>query len=177
MSEFTLSSQTQDQTSAYELIFESGKKQSLQEASLSGGTVVRVENLFYNTPARLNYLKKPRTEYNHIYEFLQKTALSHPEIGIRFISDDNEVCNFRTGETLPDRIYSIYGKEFSQNILPIDFSYNGLQLSGYITDPKIFFTNKNRQALFVNTRIISSGLIYKALMDGYNRFIPHRTYP
>lgn len=177
VSQFTIVSKQDSEMSAYELVLDGGMKQSLTETSLPQGTKVIVENLFSHTPARLNYLKKPRTEYNHIYDFLQKVALSQPKIGITFVSDDVEICNFRVDETQKDRIYAIYGNEVSDNLLDVQFEYNGITLQGYITDPKVFFTNKNKQALFVNGRSISSGLIYKALMDGYNRFIPHKTYP
>jgi len=177
VSEFSIASKTVDALSGYELTLESGKKQSFQETSFSEGTRVVVENLFYNTPARLNYLKRPRTEYNHVYDFLQKVALAHPEVGIKFVSDGTEICNFRSGETQKERIYGIYGTEVAENLLEVAFEYNGITLEGYITDPKVFYTNKNRQALFVNSRPIGSGLIYKALMDGYNRFIPHKTFP
>lgn len=173
VSRFTLRSTTNSQNRAYELTPDG----DIQESSHSEGTSVLVEDLFYNTPARLNYLKKPRTEYNHIHDFLYKIALSHPELGIHFISDDTEIFRFRSWESQKDRIYRVYGSEVSENLLKLEFSYGGISLKGYITDPKVFFTNKNRQALFVNTRSIGSGLIYKAISDAYNRFIPPKTFP
>lgn len=172
ISKFLIASKHEDDTIGYCF---SG--QNLQQDSISQWTKVQVRELFYNTPARLNYLKKPRTEYNHVHDFVQKIALSHPKVGVRFLSDDTEICNFRAGETLKDRIYSIYGKEFSQNTIELSFSYNGIQLQWYITDPKVSFSNKNKQCLFVNHRIIQAPLIYKAIIDGYNRFIPHGTFP
>ncbi len=173
VSRFTLRSTTNSQDRACELTPE----REIQESSHAQGTSVLVEDLFYNTPARLNYLKKPRTEYHHIYDFLHKIALSHTELGIHFISDDTEVFRFRAGESQRDRIYGVYGSEVSENLLELEFSYWGISLKGYITDPKVFFTNKNRQALFVNKRGIGSGLIYKAISDGFNRFIPPKTFP
>ncbi|MDD2871359.1 MAG: DNA mismatch repair endonuclease MutL [Candidatus Gracilibacteria bacterium] len=141
------------------------------------GTKIIVENLFYNTPARLNYLKTARTEYNHIYGFLQEISLSYPDVGFEFISDGKQVFKYKSGEDLKTRIYNIYGTEFSQNLLKLDFSMNGISISGYISDPKVSFSNKNRQSLFVNKRVIKSSLIFKAINDAYNRFIPHNMSP
>jgi len=141
------------------------------------GTKVIVENLFYNTPARLNYLKTARTEYNHIYSFLQEICLSYPEIWFEFISDEKQVFKYASSEDLKTRIYNIYWKEFSENLLPLDFSMNWINIKWYISDPKVSFPNKNRQSLFVNRRVIKSSLIYKAINDWYNRFIPHSMSP
>lgn len=177
VSDVTLASVQNWQVRAYEVVYENGQEISFQETSLSSGTSIRVENLFQNTPARLNYLKKPKTEYSHIYTYIQKMALAHPEVGFEFISDGTTICQFRSWETLSDRIYGIYGDEVSHALLPIEFVYNGLELFWYISDPKIFFPNKNRQTLLVNSRNISSWLISKALFDAYNRFIPPKNHP
>lgn len=141
------------------------------------GTKIIVENLFYNTPARLNYLKTARTEYNHIYWFLQEISLSYPDVWFEFISDWKQVFKYKSWEDLKTRIYNIYWTEFSQNLLKLDFSMNWISISGYISDPKVSFSNKNRQSLFVNKRVIKSSLIFKAINDAYNRFIPHNMSP
>jgi len=140
-------------------------------------TQIKIKNLFFNTPARLNYLKKARTEHNHILEFLNKISLSYPGIGIEFFSNDKNVFKYTQNEDLKTRIYNVYGSEFSDNLLYIDFELSGLKITGYISDPKVNFANKNRQVLFVNKRIIKSPLIYKAINDAYNRFIPHSSFP
>ena len=149
----------------------------IKQAPSETGTKIVVENLFYNTPARLNYIKKPRTEYNHILSFLHQVALSYPNIGLEFISDNKQIFKYQKNEDLKTRIYNIYGKEFSENLLELNFELNGIQITGYISNPKVSFTNKNRQSLFVNKRVIKSNLIFKSINDAYNRFIPHGTSP
>ena len=141
------------------------------------GTKIIVKDLFFNTPARLNYLKKPRTEYSKIKEFVEQIALSYPNIGFEFISDSKSIFIYRWNEVLETRIYNIYGEKFSQNLLEINYELAGLKITGYISDPKIAFSNKNKQVLFVNNRIIKSPLIIKSISDAYNRFIPHWEYP
>jgi DNA mismatch repair protein MutL len=145
-------------------------------ASETGSKII-VENLFYNTPARLNYLKKSRTEYNHILWFLQEISLSYPQIWFEFISESKQIFKYKAWENLKTRIYNIYWSDFSENLLELDFSMNWININWYISDPKVSFPNKNRQSLFVNKRVIKSSLIYKAINDAYNRFIPHSMSP
>jgi len=80
--------------------------------------------LFYNTPARLNYLKKPRTEYNHILTFLHQIALSYSNIGFEFISEQKQIFKYSKKEDLKTRIYNIYGSEISENLVELNFEMN-----------------------------------------------------
>ncbi len=141
------------------------------------GTTVLVEKLFFNTPARLAYLKKPRTEYLKIQEFIQKMALAYPEIWFSLEHNDKNTLSFPQNQGLQSRIYDIYGDTFSDNMIEVSHEFSGVQISWYITDPKVSFQNKTRQALFVNKRVISSPMIFKAVSDAYNRFIAHGSYP
>lgn len=140
-------------------------------------TKIIVENLFYNTPARLNYLKKPRTEYSHILKYLQEVSLSYPKIGFEFHSEWKQVFKYRQNEDLKTRIYNIYWEEFSNNLLEINFNMVWITIQWFISDPKVSFSNKNRQNIFVNNRPIRSFLISKAINDAFNRFIPHNNFP
>jgi len=141
------------------------------------GTKIIVNNLFYNTPARLNYLKKWRTEHNHIASFLNEIALSYPDVWFEFHADWRQVFKYVSDEDLISRIYNIYGSELSQNLIKVDFSIPWISITWYISDPKVSFWNKNKQSLFVNRRVVKSNLIYKAISDAYNRFIPHSMFP
>lgn len=140
-------------------------------------TKIIIENLFYNTPARLNYLKKPRTEYNHILTYLNEIALIYPNIWFEFISDEKKVFNYKSWENFLTRIYNVYWSEVSENLLKIDFWMQWINISGYISDPKVNYNNRNRQNLYINKRPIKSYLIAKAVNDAFNRYIPHGTFP
>ncbi len=154
----------------------SQEKKEIYEIASETGTKIIIENLFYNTPARLNYLKKPRTEYNHILEFLNSMSLAYPEIAFEFISDKKEIFNFRNWENLKTRIYNIFWEDFSENLLEINFWFEWLKVTWFTSDPKVSFPNRNRQILFVNKRLIKSPIIYKAISNAYNRFIPHNNF-
>ncbi|MDD3793256.1 MAG: DNA mismatch repair endonuclease MutL [Candidatus Gracilibacteria bacterium] len=152
-------------------------KSNIETHPIESGTKIIVRELFYNTPARLNYLKTYKTEYNHILNYLYEAALSYPKIGFEFISDGKKIFYFGENETLKTRIYNIYGEELSQNTIDVNFEMTGIKINGYISDPKISFINKNKQNLFVNNRPIKSYMISKAINDAYNRFIPHSNNP
>jgi DNA mismatch repair protein MutL len=116
-----------------------GQSRQLDTIACETGTKIIVENLFYNTPARLNYLKKPRTEYNHILDFLQQITLSYPSVGFEFINERKQVFKYQKNEDLQTRVYSVYGKDFSENLLEVNLDIYGLNISGYISDPKVSF--------------------------------------
>ncbi len=177
VSKFTIISKTQNSLSGYSLEVIWWEKGVIKEASINHWTKIIVKELFFNTPARLNYLKKEKTEYGHIYDFLNQISLAHPQIGFEFITDEKQVFKYKENEDLKTRIYNIYWEDFYNNLLEINFSFSGLSINWYISSPKISFLNKNRQAIFVNSRIIGSPLIYRAINEAYNRFIPHNNYP
>lgn len=147
------------------------------EAAIDFWTKIIVEKLFYNTPARLNYLKKPRTEYNHILTYIYEASLSYPEVWFEFISDWKTILKYRENDDLKTRIYNIYGDDFFNNSLEVGFEMEGIKINWFISDPKVCFQNKNKQTLFVNKRPIKSYMISKSINDAYNRFIPHWTNP
>lgn len=153
------------------------KDGNITQSPLEQGTKIIVKNLFWQTPARLNYLKKPRTEYTKIYEYIRSIALIYPEIWFEFISDDIQTCIYRPADNYENRIMQILGEEFGNNILKIEWGTTGLSIEAYISDPKIHFKNKNKQLLYVNKRLIKSPMIFRAIADAYNRYIPHGTHP
>ncbi len=149
----------------------------IKEIWAENWTKIIVKNLFFNTPARLNYLKKPRTEFLKIQEFLHNISLAYPEISFSLEHDWKQIFYFRENENLKTRIYNILWKDFAENLIEIDFEITWMKISWYISSPKISFSNKNRQVILVNKRIIKSSLISKAIADAYNRYIPHTNYP
>lgn len=177
VSNMEIYSKTKDSKNGYLLEVIWWDKKELKEYPFEEWTKIVVNDLFYNTPARLNYLKKPRTEYSHVFEFLNSIALSYPEIWFEFISDSKLVFKYNFWEDLKTRIYNVYKDDFSENLLELNFSLVWINIKWYISDPKVSFANKNRQNLFVNNRVIKSNLIYKAINDAYNRYIPHSQFP
>lgn len=177
VSKTTIISKTKDSESAYKLEIIWWESGEIIKEMWETGTKIIIRDLFYNTPARLNYLKKDKTEYAHIFDFLQNISLSYPHIWFEFISDNRQVFKYNIWDNLQTRIYHIYGEEVSDNLIDVNFNLWWIEISWFITNPNISFGNKNRQNLFVNNRVIKSPLIYKAITNAYNRFIPHNRFP
>ena len=177
VSRFEIISKIWDSAPWYSLKCIDGKSLPIETCPSENGTKIVVENLFYNTPARLNYLKTARTEYSHIADFLKQASLSYPEIWISFVSDWKTIFQYRSWETIETRIYNVYWETFFENLLSIDFEMQWIHIHGYISDPKVSFGSNKKQSLFVNKRIIKSPLVFKAIQNAYNRFIPHWQHP
>lgn len=177
VSKFSLITKTKEETDAYRLDYDTLSGKKITPTASKEGTQIQVKDLFFNTPARLNYLKTDKTEYAKILDYLYAVALSYPEVWFEFINDGKRIFKMNAFEDLKTRIYTIHGNDFLDHILDIEFSSTWIHISWYITDPKISFPNKNRQNLFVNHRPITSPLIFKAISDAYNRYIPHGNHP
>lgn len=177
ISQFEILTKVNDETHWNKLTFDNINWQNIEKISFEWWTLVIAKNMFYNTPARLNYLKTTKTEYSKILSYLESVSLSYPNIWFEFISDDKKIFKKNINETLKERIYDVYGDDFIDNMLEIDLKTTWIHITWYITTPKISFTNKNKQNLFVNKRPITSFLISKAIFDAYNRFIPHQNQP
>ena len=177
VSKTSLISKTSDSLVAYKIENNAWEISKIEETVWETGTKIIVRDLFFNTPARLNYLKKPRTEFLKIKEFVEQISLAYPEISFELVHDEKQVFYFREKESLKTRIYNIFWEEFALNLLEINFSMPWMKVMGFVSDPKVSFSNKNRQVIFVNKRVIKSPLISKAISDAYNRYIPHSSYP
>jgi DNA mismatch repair protein MutL len=177
VSEFTIRSRTKNCQNAKEIFTAWWDDFEQSDVAHNIGTTILVEKLFFNTPARLSYLKKPRTEYLKVQEFIQKISLAYPDVAFSVQHDNKTTLSFPKKQGVEGRIYDIFWDEFSQNMLAVSHSFWGIQISGFITDPKISFQNKTRQALYVNKRVIGSPMIFKAISDAYNRFIAPKTFP
>ena len=145
-------------------------------ASRSQGTTIEVQNLFYNTPARLKFLKKSSSEANMVIDIVRKLMLANPEIAIKLIVDGKEVFEQQSG-TLEDSIYSVYDTKTMQGLMPIDEDYNGIRINGFIS--KIEFTKANRtyQTIIINGRCVESQVVQTAVEQGYSGFLMKRCYP
>ena len=177
VSRFTLISSDGSGPEAYQISTEDGEHFLESLVSWDQGTTVRVENLFHSTPARLNYLKTPRTEYVKILDFVQKMSLILPEVHLTLSHDGKELFSAPLGQSSRARIKNVFGSEFSEHILELKHNFNGVEIRGMISDPKISFPTKKRQVMFVNHRLIHSPMIAKAIGDAYNRFIAPKMSP
>ncbi len=177
VSQSTLISKPHHQKYAAQIVTHGWEFISQSHIWAENGTSIEISQLFYNTPARKNYLKTARTEYTKISDFIQNIALAYPEISFSLVHNENVTLDYTSCWTLKERVYQVQGKEFHESIVSVDFEFWGIQVTWYITSPKLSFSYKSKQVIFVNKRIIFSPIIAKAISDAYSRFIPHGRFP
>lgn len=154
-----------------------GKERTLEAVGCPDGTTILVRNLFFNTPARLKFLKSSPTEAGYINTLIERLALSHPDISFRFINQNQTKLHTSGNGNLKDVIYHIYGKDITSNLLEVDVSEVSCQVKGFIGKPIISRGNRNYMNYFINGRYIKSFTIHKAIEDAYQPYTMQHRYP
>ena len=166
-----------EETFGIRYTIEGGKEISFEDTGAADGTIFAVRQLFYNMPARRKFLKTPMTEAGHVQDLLMRLALSHPEVGIRFLNNGQEKLRSSGSGKLEEVIYQIYGRDVAANLLKLDFEQSQIRICGYIGKPMIARGNRNFETFFVNGRYVKSAMISKALEDAYKDFSMQHKFP
>ena len=148
-------------------VISGGEEESCEPAGCPAGTTIVVRDLFYNTPARMKFLKKDVVEGNAVASVIDKLALSHPEIAFRFLRDGKEGLRTPGNGKLRDAIYAVYGREFTQGLIPVDYAYGGVTVKGLISKPAAARPNRSMQNFFLNGRYVKSRTAMVALEEAY----------
>ena len=156
---------------------EGGAEKSLEEVGAPEGTTFIARNLFYNTPVRRKFLKTAQTEGAHVADLVEKIALSHPEVSIRFIQNNQNKLHTSGNHNLKDIIYTVFGREIAANLLPIQAEGGPVKVKGFIGKPVIARSNRNYENYYINGRYIKSSIIAKAIEDAYKPFMMQHKYP
>ena len=154
-----------------------GKIVSVENSDIRQGTSITVSNLFYNTPVRLKYLKSLYTELANIIDYVNKMALSYPNIKFILINNDKELLNTDGSGNLLKVINSIYGLAVTKKMIEINEKNDDFQIIGYISYPEVSKSNRNSITLLVNNRVIKNNEIIKTICDSYHTYIPSDKYP
>ncbi|NBJ88054.1 DNA mismatch repair endonuclease MutL [Acutalibacter sp. 1XD8-36] len=149
----------------------------LTEAGCPQGTTIVVRDLFFNTPARMKFLKKDVTEGNSVAGILDKLAMSHPEISIRFIRDGREQLHSPGDNKLSSAVYAVCGKEFSSTLIPVDYLLGHVKVHGFISTPAGCRPNRSMQNFFINGRFIRSRTAMAALEEAYKGSVMAGKFP
>lgn len=156
---------------------EGGEEILIDDAGCPKGTTLIIRDIFYNTPARMKFLKKDVTEGNAISGIIDRIALSHPEVSIRFIRDDKDAL-FTTGDgKLESAIYKVFGKDFASTLIPASYELEGVKVSGFISKPFNARPNRSMQFYFLNNRSIRTKTGYVALDEAYKNQIMVGKFP
>lgn len=156
---------------------EGGEEILIDDAGCPEGTTLIVRDIFYNTPARMKFLKKDVTEANAVAGVVDRIALSHPEVSIRFIRDGKDAL-FTTGDgKLESAIYNVFGKEFASTLIPAEYELEGIKVSGFISKPFNARPNRTMQFFFLNSRFIKTRTGMVALEEAYKNQIMAGKFP
>lgn len=156
---------------------EGGEETLIDDAGCPEGTTLIVRDIFYNTPARMKFLKKDVTEANAVAGVVDRIALSHPEVSIRFIRDGKDAL-FTTGDgKLESAIYNVLGKEFASTLIPAEYELDGIKVSGFISKPFNARPNRTMQFFFLNSRFIKTRTGLVALEEAYKNQIMAGKFP
>jgi len=155
---------------------EGGGSPRISKEGREPGTSFAVQNLFYNVPARLKFLKSTNTEFRHICDVVQRVALSHPETAVKFISDDDTVLDLRGG-TLEDRLLDVFGERQFSGMIRTEEKTEYLSVSGYLGKPLFGQRTRVNQYLFLNKRYITNRNISHAVFSAYEHLMIKGAFP
>src|SRR5574344_8555 len=154
-----------------------GKIISVTPGDARKGTIITVSDLFYNTPARLKYMKSLYTELASITEYINKISLSHPEIRFSLTNNGSKLLNTDGTNNLLKTIKEVYGINITKKMLYIEGTNNDYKVYGYISLPEIMRSNRNNMVTLVNGRVVRNNDINKTINDSYSNFQPDNRYP
>ncbi len=168
-----------DETVGTRIIAEAGEIVSCEDWGAPTGTTITVSNIFFNTPARMKFLKKNSTEGMYVAGVVDRIAMSHPEIAIRLIKDGKEVLHTPGDDKIFSSIHAVCGKEFSETLTPVPeyLSPAGFYVRGYVTKPEKSRPNRNMQYFFLNGRCIKNRTMGAALEEAYRDSIMVGKFP
>ncbi|MGN0661342.1 MAG: DNA mismatch repair endonuclease MutL [Oscillospiraceae bacterium] len=177
VSRVEMTSKTKDEEFGGKFTIEGSEGIELEQVGCSDGTTVIIRDIFYNTPARLKFLKSYTTEGNYIANLVDKMALSHPEISFRFIRDGKqELCTLGNGE-LYSAVYGVYGGGFAASLIPVDYSSGCINVSGFVSHPSKSRANRVMQMFFVNGRYVKSPILTVSLEEAFKNSIMVGKFP
>lgn len=178
VSRVTLLTRTQEELAGTRYQIDGGESESgCEDAGCPVGTTLVIRDLFYNTPARMKFLKKDVSEANAVAGVVDRIALSHPEISVRFIRDGKAQLNTPGDGKLKSCIFAVYGKDFTEGMIPVDYQLDGVKVSGYISKPAATRPNRSMQHFFINGRYVKSRTAMVALEEGFKGSIMVGKFP
>jgi len=156
---------------------EGGSVKDLRTAAAAGGTSIEVNHLFFNTPARLKFLKSPATELSHIIAAVSHQALAHPGIRFRLTHNKKEVLDLPPSRTLRERVFQLQGEELSNNLLEFSGGRDSVRIHGLIAKPDYTRGDRTLQEFYINKRFIRNPSLTHALYDAYRDLLMRDRHP
>ena len=176
VSQTNMITKTEISECAYSIDVNGGVFGEISPVSGDTGTKIEVNNLFFNTPARRKFLKKPKQEENLITNIISRYILAHPSIMFRYIVDGKTIYQ-TLGKSLLDAIYCVYGEETTHNIMLVEKSLGNLKLTGYVSKVGFSKPNTTYQTLIINSRYVVDEIVSKAVYMAFEEYLMTRQFP
>ena len=177
VSRIDLLTKTADAPLGTALTLEAGVVLSQEEAGCPNGTTMVVRDLFYNTPARMKFMKSDQAEASAVFLAVQQQALAHPEIAFRFLKDGAEQLSTSGSGDRMSAIYTVFGRELSNSMVEVNGKWEQFTVRGFVTKPTCTRGNRSYQYFFVNSRFIKSKLLSSALEQAYKNQLMVGRFP
>lgn len=177
VSKVEMCSRTAAQELGRKVILHGGDVQSESDAGAPVGTAITIQDLFYNTPARLKFMNQENTEYKHISQLMEAFALSHPEVAFTWKKKEKTQLSTRGDSDMMGVVRQVFGKTFAASVFHVNHELRGAKLEGVLSYPDAVRKNRNYQYFFVNQRWVKVPALSKILDDLYADLIPKRHYP
>ena len=158
-------------------VISGSKEENCEEVGCPEGTTIIVKDIFYNTPARMKFLKKDSSEGNYVQTAVERIAVAYPEIKIKFIRDGETRLLTSGNGSLKEAIFEVFGKETAENLIEVSYESDGIGVSGYISKPSYSRGNRTYQNFYVNKRYFQSKMVAAALEEGYKGSIMVGKFP
>ncbi|MDW8321775.1 MAG: DNA mismatch repair endonuclease MutL, partial [Armatimonadota bacterium] len=177
VSRFELLTKRADLDTGMRLLVENGQVVEAEECAARNGTTVTVRDLFYNTPARLKFLKSVATELSHITELMARFALAFPEISFRLLHNGQEIFASQGSTDPRHALLAVFGRDVARELRTIDYTEGHLRITGYVSPPHLTRPTRAMQSFFVNRRLVRHRVLSKALDDAYRTLTPEGRHP
>lgn len=175
VSQITMTSKTSNQSVGNYISLSAGKVIEEGQKAIAQSTSISVENLFFNTPVRKKFLKKPKLEEAGVTAVMNQLALANPDIKFKYTVDKKII--FQTNGGLEEAVYALYSNEIANALIPFDYTYDKYRLYGYTGAPSIAKHNRNYQTIIINGRVITNSTISTAVSQAYGNRLMTRTFP
>lgn len=165
------------ETAGTRVVIHGGKIETVEKASSRKGTDITISDLFYNTPARLKYMKTIHTELGNITDVANRLALSHPDIAFKLIHNDRILLNTNGNGDVRQVIAAIYGMNIAKQMVPLNAHSLDFEINGYVSMPEVTRASRNYISTMINGRFIKNYALAKAIQDGYHTLLPIGRFP
>lgn len=176
VSRFILASRERGAIEGTEIYAEGGRIREVKACGMADGTAISVRNLFFNTPARLKFLKSPETEAGHVGDLVTKLAISRPDVRFTYINEGKQIFKALDGE-IGDRIASLLGRSISAGLYPVSFDDGYITVNGLISSPECSRSAQTHIYTFINGRFVRDKVVQHAILASYRSLLERGRYP